>query len=237
MLINDIGIVLHMKPLQENGWLVSVLTFEHGLISGYVKRQKKHINVGDICHVSKNTRLEEQLGFMKLEILESLLVCTVYDKTKVVILDCTLSLLYCVLYPNEGAGRIYNLAIQMLRDIKDSVGQDLLFAYTLFEYRIIEAIGFGLDISKCSVSGVVDNLQYISPNTGAVVSDLVGAPYADKLWKLPSLYSQPIKDYAAIDEALIINRKLLQHFWQPHVEVWRAQRLMNAISIDRFSAI
>ena len=50
-------------------------------------------------------------------------------------------------------------------------------------------IGFGLDFSKCAVSGKKENLFYVSPNTGQVVSKSVGEPWKDKLLILPKFYS------------------------------------------------
>ena len=42
-----------------------------------------------------------------------------------------------------------------------------------------------LDLSRCAVTGTMDDLIWVSPRTGRAVSREAGAPYADKLLRLP----------------------------------------------------
>ncbi len=46
---------------------------------------------------------------------------------------------------------------------------------------LLEELGFGLDLSKCAVTGVTDDLMYVSPRTGRAVSAEAGEPYKDRL--------------------------------------------------------
>ena len=46
-------------------------------------------------------------------------------------------------------------------------------------------MGFGFDLSKCAATGATDDLIYVSPRTGRAVSAEAGAPYAERLLKLP----------------------------------------------------
>jgi len=57
--------------------------------------------------------------------------------------------------------------------------------FVRFEAGLLEDLGFGLDLSRCAVSGSMDDLIWVSPRTGRAVSSDAGAPYADKLLKLP----------------------------------------------------
>src|SRR6185312_17487908 len=57
--------------------------------------------------------------------------------------------------------------------------------YVRFEVGLLEALGFGLDLSRCAATGVVDNLVYVSPRTGRAVSRAAGEPYKDRLFVLP----------------------------------------------------
>jgi DNA repair protein RecO (recombination protein O) len=57
--------------------------------------------------------------------------------------------------------------------------------FVRFEAGLLEDLGFGLDLSRCAVSGDVDDLIWVSPRTGRAVSRDAGAPYADKLLALP----------------------------------------------------
>jgi DNA repair protein RecO (recombination protein O) len=57
--------------------------------------------------------------------------------------------------------------------------------FVRFEAGLLEDLGFGLDLSRCAVTGTMDDLIWVSPRTGRAVSREAGAPYADKLLNLP----------------------------------------------------
>jgi len=57
--------------------------------------------------------------------------------------------------------------------------------FVRFEAGLLDDIGFGLDLSRCAVTGSAEDLIWVSPRTGRAVSSSAGAPYADKLLKLP----------------------------------------------------
>jgi DNA repair protein RecO (recombination protein O) len=54
-----------------------------------------------------------------------------------------------------------------------------------FELQILAELGFGLDLSACAGGGGSDDLIYVSPKSGRAVSREAGAPYADRMLKLP----------------------------------------------------
>lgn len=57
--------------------------------------------------------------------------------------------------------------------------------YVRFEMGLLEELGFGLDLSRCAVTGEADDLLYVSPKSGRAVSRAAGAPYAERLLRLP----------------------------------------------------
>ena len=54
-----------------------------------------------------------------------------------------------------------------------------------FEAGLLQDLGFGLDLSRCAVTGSPDDLIYVSPRTGRAVSAAAGEPYTDRLLPLP----------------------------------------------------
>jgi DNA repair protein RecO (recombination protein O) len=54
-----------------------------------------------------------------------------------------------------------------------------------FEAGLLADLGFGLDLSKCTVTGALDDLVWVSPRTGRAVSAEAGEPYRDRLLALP----------------------------------------------------
>ena len=57
--------------------------------------------------------------------------------------------------------------------------------FVRFEAGLLQELGFELDFSKCTVTGAVDDLIYVSPRTGRAVSRQAGEPYKDRLLALP----------------------------------------------------
>jgi len=54
-----------------------------------------------------------------------------------------------------------------------------------FEAGLLEALGFGLDLGRCAVTGSTDDLAWVSPRTGRAVSAQAGEPWRDRLLPLP----------------------------------------------------
>ena len=57
--------------------------------------------------------------------------------------------------------------------------------FVRWELGLLEALGFGLDLSRCAATGSSENLCYVSPKSGRAVSGEAGAPYRERLLVLP----------------------------------------------------
>jgi DNA repair protein RecO (recombination protein O) len=55
-----------------------------------------------------------------------------------------------------------------------------------WELALLSALGFGLDLAKCAVTGDAEDLAFVSPKTGRAVSRAGGQGYADRLLPLPA---------------------------------------------------
>ena len=57
----------------------------------------------------------------------------------------------------------------------------------MLEYLILlSALGFGLDLEECALSGANDGLTHVSPKTGRAVRGSEAEDYIDRLLRLPS---------------------------------------------------
>ena len=57
--------------------------------------------------------------------------------------------------------------------------------YTRFELGLLSALGYGLDLTRCAVTGETEGLAWVSPRTGRAATAEAGAPHADVLLRLP----------------------------------------------------
>jgi DNA repair protein RecO (recombination protein O) len=55
-----------------------------------------------------------------------------------------------------------------------------------FELQLLAELGFGLDLARCVATGTGTDLVYVSPKSGRAVSREAGAPWADKMLRLPA---------------------------------------------------
>src|SRR5688572_8291911 len=73
--------------------------------------------------------------------------------------------------------------------------------YARYEIGLLAALGYGLDLSRCAVTGETENLAWVSPRTGRAATAEAGAPHADKLWRLPPFLIRADADLAEGDVA------------------------------------
>ena len=86
--------------------------------------------------------------------------------------------------------------------------------YIKYELNLLQALGYGLDLSACAVGGGVDNLAYVSPRTGRAVSRDAGAAYHDKLFPLPA-FLLGFGEWQAAD--ILQGLELTGHFLSRHI--------------------
>jgi DNA repair protein RecO (recombination protein O) len=83
-----------------------------------------------------------------------------------------------------------------------------------WELDLLGALGFGLELGRCAVSGATADLAYVSPRTGRAVSRAAGLPYHDKLLLLPEFLRN---DKPADEAQLVLGMTLTGHFLAYHV--------------------
>ena len=72
--------------------------------------------------------------------------------------------------------------------------------YVRYEIGLLSELGFGLDLSQCTATGVTEDLAYVSPRSARAVSREAARPYRNRLLPLPSfLLPDTRAEYAAQD--------------------------------------
>jgi DNA repair protein RecO (recombination protein O) len=107
--------------------------------------------------------------------------------------------------------------------------------YVRWEAGLLEALGFGLDLSECAATGAKDDLTYVSPKTGRAVSRDGAGIYANRLFRLPLFLldagaEEPQKDEIAAGLALT-GHFLLERVLRPHgKEMPKARLRLDALA-------
>src|SRR5262249_28023294 len=108
--------------------------------------------------------------------------------------------------------------------------------YVRFELGLLEALGFGLALDRCAVTGATGDLAYVSPKSGRAVSREGAGAYADKLLTLPPflLGTQARPNAGDIAKGLKLTGFFLEHrVFLPHHKPLPAVRIALA---DRLCA-
>ncbi len=185
---DDHGIIVSSRDHGEAGKIISILTENNGLHRGYYqggqsKKNAAMIQVGNQVTTHWKSRLANQLGHFKCE---SLYQTTAYIMQDYHALCAVQSAAYLVdqLLPERSPMSHIYYGLEVLIKHMHHEGWQML--YIKWELELLKALGFGLDLSACAVTGSKENLVAVSPNTGRAVCLEVAKPYGNKLLALPS---------------------------------------------------
>ncbi|MGY8791177.1 MAG: DNA repair protein RecO, partial [Pseudomonadales bacterium] len=169
----DEGVLLAVRKHGENAVIIDVLTQSHGRHAGVVRggagrKQAPVLQPGAQLDLVWKARLEEHLGSFTVEPLRSRAAQVMTDPLALAGLSSTVGLLCFSLPEREIYPKLYTISVNLL-DLM-CVTDAWPLAYLQWEIQLLEMLGFGLDLSRCAVSGGIDDLTYISPKTGRAVA-------------------------------------------------------------------
>ena len=185
---SDEGIFLSAKPLGEANAVGELFTLGHGRHLGLVRggrsrRMRPLLQPGNLLVVTWRARLSEHLGGFTVELIEAH-AGRILDDPRALAAIGSLAGLARLLPERDPHPALYAATLHILRSFDDgSLWPALLVRW---ELRLLQELGFGLDLSECAATGVDADLAYVSPRSGRAVSRDAGQPYCSKLLKLPA---------------------------------------------------
>jgi DNA repair protein RecO (recombination protein O) len=220
----DEGVILSVRRHGETSAIAEILTARHGRALGLVRGgrsrvQRPVLQAGNAVEAVWRARLEEQLGTYVLEPIDLRAGAIMEEPLRLAGL-ATLTGLAQLLPEREPHPRVY----EALRVVLDAIEDDTLWPALLvrWELGLLDELGFGLDLSRCAATGVRENLVYVSPRSGKAVSAEAGAPFQDRLFRLPKfLHSGGSAPPGDVIEGL----RLAGYFLERHVYAPRGMRL------------
>lgn len=222
---NDDAIVLSSKPLGENGTILELLTRDHGRHAGLVRggasrRVKPTLQPGNSVHVGWRARLEEHLGSFTCELARAR-AGELMDSREALAGLNAFTAMTCAAMPEREAHAAVFVSGEILLDAM--MAHDMahwLPLYVRWEAGLLEALGFGLDLTECAATGIKSDLTYVSPKSGRAVSRHAAGIYASRMFRLPaflldSAAPEPGADETAAGLALtgyfLLERALKSH--------------------------
>jgi DNA repair protein RecO (recombination protein O) len=185
---SDDGIVLGIRRHGEGNAILEVMTRDRGRHLGMVRgggsrRQRPLLQPGNNVRVVWRARLDEHLGHFQVETLRQH-EASQFAASHVVYGVTHLAALCRLLPERDPHPEIYDSLAILL----DRIGELPHAAVEIvrFELLLLTEMGFGLDLESCAATGVSSELDYVSPKSGRAVSRQAGAPWQDRLFRLPA---------------------------------------------------
>ena len=188
MQFSDEGYIIKVLKHGENSAIVTVLSSEHGKITGFVKGaiSKKKLGVyqlGNLISFNAYSRLEENMSqFLGVELLKSNAISFFNSEKKLALLSSFCELMNVCVAENES---LDFLDFYVKQFINSQTFEQMLVQYSYVEFYLLEFLGIGLDLSECAATGTKQNLEFVSPKSSKAVCFEAGLPYKDKLFKFP----------------------------------------------------
>lgn len=225
----DEALVLSVRPHGETAALVELLTREHGrylamVHGGRSRKNRPVLQIGNHVDVTWKARLEDQLGYANVSLRRGFAAESMNDRLSLCALTslCGLARLLAERDPHPS---LFEVSLFVLGFLDDATVWPAL--YVRWEMALLEELGFGLDLTVCAVSGVTDELAYVSPNSGRAVSRDAAEPYVDRLLVLPTFMLSGRRGAVTGDD-MLNGLKLTGHFIEHRILAPREQVLPDA---------
>lgn len=217
---HDEGLLLRIQPHGESNLIATFFTHDHGLATGYIRTNKKYpLQAGNLYHIRNKSRLDSHLGLYTVEQHETfapIMCAALISPIKLACINAIRTLLITSLIDHDFKDTFY---LNLKHYIHGICMHNNFGYYVLFEKDLLMHCGFGLDLSRCAVTNVRENLAYVSPKTGRAVTEAVGEPYKDQLFHLPAPLHMAIERWnkADIVDGLNITGHFLTRMLQDHM--------------------
>jgi DNA repair protein RecO (recombination protein O) len=209
----DRAISLGLRRFGETGAILEVFARTHGrrrgLVHGGASRTKRApMQAGNTLAVTWKARVEDSLGFFTAETEVERAAVHMADAEALAALSALTELLASALPEGEGKPALYDAAETLLDALADADVWPALFVR--WELGLLTMLGFGLDLSRCAISGANDKLTHVSPKSGRAVRGSEAGEYLDRLLPLPAFLTDPSAPAGPVD--ICAGFRLTGHF-------------------------
>ena len=187
---SDDAIVLSVRPLGESGAIVEALTRAHGRHLGLVRggasrRMKPVLQPGNTLHLHWRARLSEHLGSFQVELARARAGELMDKRVSLTGLNALTAMASAAMPEREVHESVFTAGEILLDAMMEDGLEHWAPLFVRWETGLLDALGFGLDLSRCAATGATDELVYVSPRSGRAVSRAAGAVYKERLFALP----------------------------------------------------
>lgn len=188
------AIVLDARPFSEGDAIVTVMTEEHGAHRGLVKGGSARAHTatwqrGNFVKTRWVARLSDQLGRLSGETIHANAAHIMDDATALAMLVSVCAVAEGALAEREPHKGVFEGLLRLIARLP--LGARAMPDLVRWELTLLAELGFGLDLSRCAVSGETAGLAHVSPRTGRAVTRAGAGEWASRLLPLPAFLAAP----------------------------------------------
>lgn len=184
------AIVCTVRKHGEHGAVARLFTPEHGLQAGYVQggrstAMRPVLMPANLVTAELRSRSPDQLASLTVELSTSR--APYYAEPLAAAAFEWVTLLTATVAPDDQPFPRLYAALAALLELVCVAPSARWWARAMVQYEalMLAELGFGLDLTRCAVTGERADLTYVSPRTGRAVSLHAAGVYAEKLLLLP----------------------------------------------------
>jgi DNA repair protein RecO (recombination protein O) len=183
------AIVLDARPYGEGDAVATVMTAEHGAHRGLARGGAARGRTatwqpGNLVQVRWVARLSEQLGSFSAELVHPAAALAMGDPLTLGMLVAVCAVAEGALPEREPHPRVFEGLLHLIAHLSRVEGalSDLI----RWETVLLAELGYGLDLSRCAVTGETAGLAFVSPKTGRAVTAAGAGTWTSRLLRLPA---------------------------------------------------
>tara|TARA_B100001250_G_scaffold351232_1_gene323290 strand:- start:477 stop:1160 length:684 start_codon:yes stop_codon:yes gene_type:complete len=162
MIWSDSGYLLTKNKFGENSIIAEFFTKSHGKISGIIygatsKKIRNYLQIGNLFHVNYNSKNENKLGYLNIEIKKILTPLFFEDKKKLSCIISSINLIKLLTPINESNPEIYKL----IGDFYDFlVTKNWINKFIFWELDLLKVIGYDLELNNIVNYEIINDKKF-----------------------------------------------------------------------------
>lgn len=182
----DEGLVIGARKHGETSVILELMTRAHGRHLGMVRGGRSRalrpvLQPGNLVTADWRARLEDQMGAFVVEPLAAR-AARYLDRGAALHGVATLAALMRLLPERDPHEELYEAADAIAAALGDGEAAAMM---ARFELALLGALGFGLDLERCALTGTREDLAFVSPKSGRAVNRAAAAPWRERLLPFP----------------------------------------------------
>ena len=163
MIWSDCGYLLSKNKFGENSIIAEFFTENHGKISGVIygatsKKIRNYLQIGNKFHINYNSKNENKLGYLNIEIEKILTPLFFEDKKKLSCIVSSMSLVKLLTVDNQSNSNIYKLIQDFYNFLEN---KNWINKLIFWELELLKLIGYDLELKNIVKEEIIDDKKII----------------------------------------------------------------------------